>query len=318
MKTTLSTVVSVLLSLGAFVPVASAQPKNSPKLAPPPAPPKGTKIYRNLAYVPKGHVRQKLDLYVPAALSGSPTYLRPLIVYIHGGAFMYGDKNSSFLPTRMLSRGYALASLNYRLSGDARFPAQIQDCKAAVRWLRAHAKQYGLDSTRIVAWGESAGGNLAALLGTTGRTKSLDVGANRGYSSAVQGVVDYYGPTDFLQMDAYRRPGTAMHDPANSPESRLIGGPIQQNKAKVARANPITYISSMTPPFFIAHGGDDRIVPYSQSTLLYVALGKAQVKAAFHPVIGADHGFKGATATQKRRLEAATDGFLREVFSGRG
>jgi acetyl esterase/lipase len=206
-------------------------------------------VLRDLAYVPNGHAHQKLDIYLPPTTRETQTKRYPLLVYVHGGAFMFGDKNSAFLPVRMLSQGYALASLDYRLSGDALFPAQIEDCKGAVRWLRAHAAQYYLDDDCFVAWGESAGGNLAALLGTTGQTKSLDVGPNLEYSSAVQGMVDYYGPTDFLQMDAHRVAGGDQHDPTSSPESRLIGGAIQENKEKVEKANPITYVSDETPPF---------------------------------------------------------------------
>ena len=155
----------------------------------------------------------------------------PLIINIHGGAFKMGSKEQG-VPTEYLAQGYAVASINYRLSQHAKFPAQIEDCKAAVRWLRAHADEYRLDPNHFAAWGASAGGHLAAMLGTTGDTKEFDVGANLDQSSRVQAVVDYFGPTDFLQMDAHRLPNGMVHDPANSPESELIGGAIQENKAK--------------------------------------------------------------------------------------
>lgn len=188
---------------------------------------------------------------------------------LKGGAFMFGSKESPHLPARLLSRGYAIASLDYRLSGDAPFPAALEDCKAAVRWLRARgAAEHGLDPGAVVAWGESAGAHQASMLGVTCGSGSgspeeggeFDVGDHLGASSAVAGVVAYFGPTDFLQMDA-QAPGdgrSQLHDPADSPESRYIGAAIQEVPEKVARANPITYVSeegaAKLPPFFLAHG----------------------------------------------------------------
>ena len=312
MKTQLRSILTTAFLLGTLTFCANAQPKKMPNFAPP-TPPQNTKIIRDLAYIPDGSERHKLDLYLPPD-TATATGSLPLIVYVHGGAFMFGDRNSAFLPVRLLSRGYAIASLDYRLSGDAPFPAQIEDCKAAVRWLRAHAAQYNLDANRFASWGESAGGNLAALLGTAGASKTFDVGANLEYSSAVQGVVDLYGPTDFLQMDAHRLPGGDQHNPADSPESRLIGGALQKNKAKVERANPISYVSGATPPFFIAHGKQDHVVPLHQSQLLVVALVQAGVPVNFLPVSGADHGFKNATPAQLQQIDNATDAFLKELF----
>ena len=149
------------------------------------------------------------------------------------------------VPVEYLSLGYAVASIGYRLSGDAIWPAQIEDCKAAVRWLRANARTYGIDPDRFAAWGASAGGHLAAMLGTAGGVKEFEVGENLNVSSRVQAVVDYFGPTDFLQMDAHRLADGQVHDPADSPESQLIGGALQQNKDKAARADPITYVTVM-------------------------------------------------------------------------
>jgi acetyl esterase/lipase len=194
------------------------------------------------------------------------------------------------VPLDYLALGYAVASINYRLSQHARFPAQVEDCKAAVRWLRVHAREYRLDPRRVAAWGASAGGHLAAMLGTTGDTTEFDVGAHLDQPSRVQAVVDYFGPTDFLQMDAHRPPGGMIHDPADSPESELIGGPIQEHKDKAARANPITYVTRADPPFLICHGDLDPLVPHHQSELLAAALQKAGVPATFYTVRGAGHG----------------------------
>ncbi len=170
--------------------------------------PAGVVAHRDLAYVPGGHPRQALDLYLPPGAGPAP-----LIVWIHGGAFRMGDKGDR-IPSEMLEQGYAIASLNYRLSQHALFPAQIEDCKAAVRWLRAHADTYALDPSRFASWGESAGGHLAAMLGTAGHERSFEVGEHLEQSSRVQAVLDFFGPTDFLQMDAQRLPEGMIHDTA--------------------------------------------------------------------------------------------------------
>jgi acetyl esterase/lipase len=241
-------------------------------------------VHRDLAYVSGGHWRQKLDLYLPP----QPGVL-PLIVWVHGGAFRLGDKADG-VPLDVLQEGYALASINYRLSQHAIFPAQIEDCKAAVRWLRANAGRFGLDPGRLGAWGPSAGGHLVAMLGTAGHVKALDVGENLQASSEVQAVVDYFGPTDFCQMDAHRLPGGMVHDTPDSPESELVGGPIQAHPDRVAAANPITYVTPDAPPFLIVHGEMDPLVPHHQSQLLDAALRQAGVPVQFYTVKGAGHG----------------------------
>ena len=279
MKTKTTTLLT-LVCLPAFVSIALAQPAESR----PSRLPEGAIAYRDLAYVPNGHERQKLDLYLPK----DGTNL-PLIINIHGGAFKMGSKEQG-VPMEYLTQGYAVASINYRLSQHAKFPAQIEDCKASVRWLRAHANEYRLDPNHFAAWGASAGGHLAAMLGTTGDTREFDIGANLDQPSRVQAVVDYFGPTDFLQMDAHRLPNGMVHDSANSPESELIGGAIQENKDKAARANPITYVTLGDPPFLIVHGDQDPLVPHHQSELLEAALKKAGVPVTFYPVKGAGHG----------------------------
>jgi len=255
-----------------------------------PASAQGTTVYRDLAYVSNGHPRQMLDLYLPGHAKHPP-----LIVMIHGGAFLFGDKADENF-AKFTNAGYGVASINYRLSSDSIFPAQIEDCKAAVRWLRANAAKYGYDPNRIGAYGESAGGNMAAMLGATGDIKTYDIGENLSVSSRVQAVVDYFGPTDYLQMDAHGLPGGWNNDAPDSPASRLIGGPIQKNKDKTERANPITYITPKSAPFFIAHGDADNIVPHHQSELLLVALQKAGIPATIYTVSGAGHGFQDATA----------------------
>ena len=267
--------------------------------------PDGVKAYRNLTYVYNGHALQKLDLYVPEKAAGP----LPLIIWVHGGGWQNGTKDGC-PPLRqgLAARGYAVASLDYRLSGDAVFPAQIEDCKAAVRWLRAHAKEYGLNPDRFGAWGSSAGGHLVALLGTSGDEKTFDVGENLAVSSRVQAVCDYYGPTDLLQMDAHALPGSrSKHDDPKAPEACLIGGPLQANKEKAARANPITFVTTNSlPPFLIVHGDADPVVPSHQSELLFEALKKAGGNVHLHLIKGAGHGqgFGG------RELDERVNGFF--------
>lgn len=271
---------------------------------PDPLIPSGARALRDLAYVDGGHERQRLDLFVPH--SAHPL---PLIVWIHGGAFRMGDKagadRDNAAPLDYLARGYAVASINYRLSQHARFPAQLEDCKAAVRWLRAHATEFNLAPERVAAWGPSAGGYLSAFLGTTGSAREFDVGAHLDQSSRVQCVVDYFGPTDFLQMDAHRPPGGMVHDGADSPESQLIGGPIQEHPQRVARANPITYVTADAPPFLIVHGDADPLVPHHQSVLLAEALRDAGAPVEFHTVAGGGHG-----GFADPRVPALTEAFL--------
>lgn len=239
--------------------------------------------FRELVYARTPQKDLALDLYLP-----DQTSKPPLVVWIHGGAWRAGSRVKP--PALYLtSRGYAVASISYRLSQEAIFPAQIHDCKAAIRWLRANSAKYGYDATRVGVWGPSAGGHLVALLGTSGSVQELegDLG-HPDQSSAVQAVVDFFGPTDMLQMS--KVPGQAHHDAPDSPESQLIGGPIQQNKDKAARANPITYITPNDPPFLIIHGDRDATVPMNQSELLDAALKKARVPVTFRVLPGAGHG----------------------------
>jgi acetyl esterase/lipase len=266
-------------------------------------------VYRDLVYVAGGHPRQKLDLYLPQA-PGAGSRTLPLILWIHGGAFRMGSKEDK-VPLTYLDRGYAVASINYRLSQHALFPAQIEDCKSAVRWLRKHAVRFGLDSGRFAAWGESAGGHLAAMLGVCGERREFDLGENLEVSSRVAAVVDYFGPTDFLQMDAHRLPGGMVHDASDSPESELVGGAIQQNPQKAARANPVRYAGPSAPPFLIVHGDQDPLVPYHQSVLLASALKEAGAPVTFYTVKGGGHG--GFTDPEVSRM---TTEFIREHLYG--
>jgi acetyl esterase/lipase len=217
--------------------------------------------------------RQLLDLYLPDTPPPPGGY--PLIVHIHGGAWRVGDKRDRQLhaPQQMLAQGYALAAVNYRLSGEARFPAQIHDVKAAIRWLRAHAAEYRLDPQRVAAWGGSAGGHLASLVGTSAGVAALEDLAmgHPTQRSDVQAVVSWFGPTDFLKMDVYLRQtgcGTPDHGAPDSPESQLLGAPISEVPDAVRRANPESWLRPDCPPFLLQHGTRDHLVPYQHSVRL--------------------------------------------------
>ena len=238
---------------------------------------------------------QKLDLYLPTTGSGP----FPLVIMVHGGGFMFGDKADGAGLTgvdQLLEAGYAVASINYRLSGEAIYPAQIHDAKTAVRFLRANAAQYNLNPDKFGAWGASAGGNLASLLGTTCGVAELD-GAELGYadqSSCVQAVVDWFGPIDFLKMDE-QFAGTscpATHDAADSPESKLVGAPIQTVPDLVKTTNPTNYITSDDAPFFIENGTADCNIPPVQNQDFADALSAVigADKVTYVSLEGAGHG----------------------------
>jgi acetyl esterase/lipase len=218
--------------------------------------------------------QQKLDVYLPA--SGNGPF--PLIVWVHGGGWRTGSKvlDAAAFQRRLLTSGYAIASVGYRLSGVATWPAQIHDVKAAVRHLRANAGRYFVDT----AWGSSAGGHLVAVLGTSGGVAALEGSAigNAAFSSRVRAVADWFGPTDFNQMDAQlaavgcHPAGTVLYGLPNSQVSELLGAPIGTVPALVAQANPITHITADDPPFYIQHGSGDCTVPPGQSDILRAAL----------------------------------------------
>jgi len=237
-----------------------------------------------------------LDLYLPEK-TDKPL---PLIIWIHGGAWKAGSKDGRSPALPFLHDGYAVAHVGYRLSQEAVFPAQINDCKAAVRWLRANAKKYNLDPNRFVAWGASAGGHLAALVGTSGDVKELEGTVNDlKESSRVQGAIDWFGPADLPRMGEAE--SDVRHNAPDSPESKLIGGPILENQDKAVKASPVTYASKDDPPFLVMHGDHDREVPFQQSELLVAALKKAGVDVTFIPMKGAGHGFGGAQAMEPVR-----------------
>lgn len=239
-----------------------------------------------------------LDLYAPERESAAP-----LVVLIHGGGWQSGDRTHVGDTLRLVDRGYAVASVSYRLTGAATFPAQIRDCRAAVRWLRAHADEYGLDSDRVAAWGWSAGGHLAALLGTAPETEFGDPDVHPDESHRVQAVVDFFGPTDLLAMGDQE--SDLDHTGPDSPEGKLVGGPVPERSERARRASPVTHVDGTEPPFLVVHGSADRVVPREQSDLFVSALGDADDVVTYHVVASGGHGGFDDPA-----VPSLVDGFL--------
>jgi acetyl esterase/lipase len=242
----------------------------------------GLKVDRDLEYARVGGLSLKLDVYVP---ENAATPL-PLLVWLHGGGWSEGSK--TLCPGLFFSsRGYVLASIDYRLTDVAPFPAQIEDCRAAIRWLRANASKYHIDPQRIGVWGASAGGHLAALMGTANEQKEWDVvGTHTEQPIRVQAVCDFFGPADFTRFDPGHRETQARSD-----IGRLLGGALADKQAVARAASPVTYVSADDPPFLIIHGDQDQVVPPEQSERLYEDLKKAGVDVTIIRLKKWGHGF---------------------------
>ncbi|MFQ5610410.1 MAG: alpha/beta hydrolase fold domain-containing protein, partial [Woeseiaceae bacterium] len=253
-----------------------------------------------MPYAASENPRQRLDLLLPKKPNTDKPL--PLIAFIHGGGWRGGDKRRglSRVVEFVESGDYAGVSIGYRLTDEAIWPAQIHDCKAAIRWIRANAKKYRLDPDRIGVMGTSAGGHLVAMLGTSDGVKELegDLGNHKGISSRVACVVDLFGPTELLAMSQF--PGRMDPDAPNSAESRLVGGPLQQNKEIARSASATSYVSADDAPFLFIHGTKDPVVPLNQSERLHTALRRAKVEALFIKMDGGGHGGFHSSSLQKR------------------
>ncbi len=263
--------------------LGAAQPQNGGL-------PPSVELRRDVPYAGTRNPRQRLDLYLPRDRKADQPV--PLVVYIHGGAWLGGDKRAGAgeIGYLVASGDYAGASVAYRLSGEAQWPAQAHDVKAAIRWLRANASKFGYDPDRIAVMGASAGGHLVAFLGTTGGLKDVEgvLGDHDATDSRVQAVVDLFGPADFLTIgDA---PSKINHDAADSPEALLLGGAIQDKPDAARSASPITYVSKDDPPFLLVHGSDDPTVPFDQSVRLHDALKNAGVPSTLLRIENGAHG----------------------------
>jgi acetyl esterase/lipase len=254
-------------------------------------------VQRDIVYRQINARSLRLDIYTPKTI----THSLPVAIWIHGAIWRSGTKDQR-APVNLVARGYAMVNIEYRPSAEAPFPAQIEDCKAAVRWIRAHAATYHFDPDHIGAWGHSAGGHLAALLGTSGDVAALEGGGdNLNYSSRIQAVVDLSGPIDLV--DLYRSLGSAGGHRGRAQQliAQFLGGSPEQNQAMAIAASPTTYVSSDDAPILIIHGEHDRSIPVDQSKLFAQKLKAAGVDVT---LIVADRGHSVRAA-----------GFGREIVS---
>lgn len=254
--------------------------------------PPGVKMERDLSYIADGDASQKLDLYLPETM---PEQRLPLIVHIHGGGWQGGSKFPCPV-ARMAASGYVVASIEYRFSQKALFPAQIQDCQAAIRWLRAHSEKYGIDAERIGAVGGSAGGHLSALVGMSGGKNAFPViGGNEDQSDRVQAVCNIFGPANFATViqqaaDDKNVRNIFQFNSPRDPYSSLIGVGLGADTEKTNAVSPIHYVSEDNPPMLILHGTHDTLVPYAQSVELEAALKAKGVKVWLQTLPGSGHG----------------------------
>ena len=288
--------------------------------------PTGTTVHHGVEFATVEGFRPLLfDLHLPAR--GVAT--GAAIVYLHGGGWAVGSRRRfgraftawSPTPFELLTRaGFAVASVDYRLSGEARFPAQLHDVKAAIRWVRGNAASLGVDPARVVVWGESAGGHLAVLAGLTAGRADLegDLGMHLDMSSAVCGVVDWYGPMNLLSLGSqHRAAGTDKRpdDPA-SWESSMVGAPLRSDPDRTRAASPITYVHAGAPPIQIHHGTDDTMVPFAQSLEFVDALSAAGGNVELIVVEGSDHFWTGAP--DLAAIFDASVAFTHRLTTGRG
>jgi acetyl esterase/lipase len=262
--------------------------------------------YEAIEYATPAGESLLMDLRVP---DGAGPH--PVILYLHSGAWITGDRFGG-PAIRQATRGYAVASIDYRLAPRHIWPAQIEDAKAAVRWLRANASRFQLDPTRIGVFGASAGGHIGSILGTSGGVAALEgmeLG-NAQFSSRVRAVVDLYGPTDLLKLEEQKLPCIPLDgNAAFMPPSLLMGCPIQQCAEWTRTANPITYVTPGDPPFLILHGMLDCLVPYKQSVILDEALVGAGLESRLVLIPNGEHG---GSAFDEDRYVKMIDDFLDE------
>jgi acetyl esterase/lipase len=242
-----------------------------------------------------------LDVYVPAGDRASQR--NPLIIYVHGGGWSSGHtrhsgafENWPKVLASLAARGYVVSSLNYRLSREAPFPAAIHDVKAAIRWLRSHAQDYGIDKNRVVLWGGSAGGQLVSLAAMSCGSAELEPPASSTESDCVQGAVAWYGVFNFATVAA------PDADANGSPVARYLGCPFPKCPADtVRRASPIRYADASDPPMLLIHGVNDRVVPVAQSKEFHDALKKAGVPVEMLLIPDVDHSFIGGAPEITKR-----------------
>ncbi len=253
--------------------------------------PANVDVQRDIIYRTVDGHNLRLDIYSPKDVTGSV----PAVIWIHGGGWDHGSKEQR-PPVNLMAHGYITVSIEFRLSGDAPFPAQIEDCKAAVRWLRANATKYHIDPDHIGAWGHSSGGHLAALLGTTGDVPTWDgAGENKQYSSRIQAVCDLSGPTDLTAFA--QEVFTSERGPTRRARVYLeefLGGSGAEVERKAAAASPTTYISKDAAAVLVIHGQNDMSIPVSQAREFVAKLQAAGVDATLEVAEDRGHGVGAA------------------------
>ncbi len=241
-------------------------------------------------YAGNDNPKQKVDLYLPKKRNTDKPL--PVVALIHGGGWVNGDRLGYAAAAIQFSRtgDYTAVAVGYRLTKEAHWPSQIYDCKAAIRWIRAHAKEYNLDPDKIAVMGSSAGGHLSSLLGTSGDVKELegDLGPSTTFSSRVQCVVNLCGPEDFTKALMFDKDGKPIiDDPA---VSGLLGGTYEAKHAEAVAASPVTYVTKDDPPFITFHGTADKRVAYLNAETIHAALQKAGVPSLLIPITDGGHG----------------------------
>ncbi len=269
-------------------------------------------LHLDQPYADNENPKQRVDLYLPKQRKSDKPL--PVVALIHGGGWVNGDRLGYAAQAMQFARSgeFAAIAVGYRLSKEAKWPSQIHDCKAAIRWIRGHAKEHGLDPGRIAVWGSSAGGHLSSLLGASGDVKELEgsLGSFTGQSSRVQCVVNLCGPEDFLQA--------LMFDQAGKPIVRdeavmgLLGGTYEEKRAEAVAASPVTYASKDDPPFITFHGTEDKRVAWRHAQAIHSALQKQSVPSLLVPITGGGHGSVGHPEVKKRGEE-----FVSKILLGR-
>ncbi len=277
-RSSLAAALTLGFGLALVAPLAAQERQNAPRF-------ENVNVERDVQYGAAGDRALLLDVYRPAKPSGKRL---PAVVFIHGGGWQGGNKSSGSVVAPFAASGnYVGFSIGYRLSGEAIWPAQIHDCKAAIRWIRANAEKYGVDPDRIGVWGSSAGGHLVSLLGTSGDVAELEGNnGSAGVSSRVTCVVDYCGPADFPTFD---------HPAA----TRLFGGSREGKEAELKIASPLTHVSKDDPPFLVVHGTKDTTVPISQAEKFAAALDKAGVDVTLIRIQNGGHSIRGPEISER-------------------
>jgi acetyl esterase/lipase len=265
----------------------------------------GVELKSDLPYADTENPRQRLDLLLPKNRADQDKL--PLIVFIHGGGWRAGSKESGAgrISSLVASGEYAGASIGYRLTDEAQWPEQIHDCKAAIRWLKAHAGEYGFDPERIAVWGTSAGGHLVSMLGTAGDVPELEggLGSHTDQNSRVACVINFFGPQNMETMGEGE--STIDHNAPDSPEGLLLGGAIPERPEQARSASPVTHVSEDDSPFLTAHGTKDPLVPFSQAQEIHQLLEKVGVESTLVTMVNGGHGF------QSSELDARIEAFLK-------